>query len=173
MKITLSVNEFKFQILYYFFSNWMLWVTEIAQCISLCHIQYVTQALLYLYVNISQCSKYGKEGKWQMLHQVLYLRWPCILVSPGPSISHFVELSQQSIQLSISLGFFFKESIINTNIELLVNELGGHSYNTRNFHHDLMQYILLIQTRFGYMPRDPGKPVDNTKSYILKVLQMG
>lgn len=68
--------------------------------------------------------------------------------------------------------FIFKESVININIELLVNELGGHSHNTRNFHHDLTQYIL-IQTHFGYLPRDPGKPVDNTKSDILKVLQMG
>ena len=75
--------------------------------------------------------------------------------------------------LAFLLDFFSKESIININIELLVNELGGHSHNTHNFHHDLMQYILLIQTCFGYMPRDPGKPVDNTKSDILKVLQKG
>ena len=68
--------------------------------------------------------------------------------------------------------FIFKESIININIELLVNELGGHSYNTHNIHHDLMQYIL-IQSCFGYLLRDPGKPVDNIKSDVLKVTQMG
>lgn len=53
-----------------------------------------------------------------------------------------------------------------------MNELGGHSYNTHNIHHDLMQYIL-IQSHFGYLLRDPGKPVDNIKSEVLKSVTNG
>ena len=66
--------------------------------------------------------------------------YPCL---PGTIHLSFCRISQQSIHFSICLTLFiFKESIININIKLIINELGGPPHSTWNFYHDLMQHIL-------------------------------